>query len=109
VRQSLAALSRRTGRAAFCTLSDRGILVACGNIEPVLVPGAAVDGPIDIVGAGDAATSGMVTALLAGATEIEAATMGNLVASITVQQLGTTGTASPQQVTARHADLTLGR
>jgi hypothetical protein len=32
---------------------------------------------------------------------LEAATVGNLVASITVQQLGTTGTATPEQVRAR--------
>jgi sugar/nucleoside kinase (ribokinase family) len=43
----------------------------------------------------------MVSALLAGATPVEAATIGNLVASITVQQLGTTGTASQAQVLGR--------
>jgi sugar/nucleoside kinase (ribokinase family) len=53
------------------------------------------------VGAGDSATAGIVSALLAGATRLEAAAVGNLVASITVQQLGTTGTASPAQVLAR--------
>ena len=35
---------------------------------------------------------------LGGADELEASFFGNLVASITVQQLGTTGTASPRQV-----------
>jgi sugar/nucleoside kinase (ribokinase family) len=57
--------------------------------------------PIDIVGAGDAATSGIVTSLLCGASEYEAAQVGNIVASITIQQLGTTGTATPDQVLAR--------
>jgi sugar/nucleoside kinase (ribokinase family) len=56
---------------------------------------------VDIVGAGDSATSGIVLSLLAGATEVEAAAVGNLVASITVQQLGTTGTATPDQVVER--------
>ena len=73
--------------------------------EPALVVGMPVSGPIDIVGAGDAATSGLVTALLAGASELEAAELGNLVASITIQQLGTTGTASPQQVRERWNEL----
>ncbi len=50
---------------------------------------------------GDSATSGIVASLLAGASPVEAATIGNLVASITVQQLGTTGTASPEQVIER--------
>jgi sugar/nucleoside kinase (ribokinase family) len=67
----------------------------------VHVPGYPVSGPVDIVGAGDSATAGIVSALLAGASAIEAAAMGNLVASITVQQLGVTGTASPEQVLAR--------
>jgi len=71
------------------------------NTEPSLVAACPVSGPIDIVGAGDAATSGIVAALLAGATDFEAAALGNLVASITIQQLGTTGTATPQQVRER--------
>ena len=96
-----AALCRKTGRPTFCTLGDRGILVARPGDEPTLVPGVRVTGPVDIVGAGDAATSGMVVSLLAGADELEAATVGNLVASITVQQLGTTGTATPEQVRAQ--------
>lgn len=69
------------------------------------MPGYSVTGPIDIVGAGDAATSGIVSALLAGANELEAAALGNLVASITVQQIGTTGTASPEQVRDRWRDV----
>lgn len=96
-----ASLARKTGRPSFCTLGDRGILVARPGEEPTLVPGVPIAGPIDIVGAGDAATSGIVASLLAGASELEAATVGNLVASITVQQLGTTGTATPEQVRAR--------
>ena len=65
------------------------------------MPGYPVSGPVDIVGAGDSASSGILLSLLAGATDMEAAAVGNLVASITVQQLGTTGTASPQQVIER--------
>jgi bifunctional ADP-heptose synthase (sugar kinase/adenylyltransferase) len=98
---ALAQLSRRTGRAAYCTVGERGILVARPEAPPHLAPGIPIAGPLDIVGAGDAATSGIVTALLAGANEIEAAELGNLVASITIQQLGTTGTATPEQVRRR--------
>jgi bifunctional ADP-heptose synthase (sugar kinase/adenylyltransferase) len=106
VRSSLQSLSSKTGRPAFCTAGERGILVARPDHEPTLVPGYPVTGPIDIVGAGDSATSGIVCALLSGATEFEAAALGNLVASITVQQLGTTGTATPQQVLSRFAEVT---
>jgi bifunctional ADP-heptose synthase (sugar kinase/adenylyltransferase) len=94
-------LAGKTNRPAFCTLGEQGILVARPDQLPTLIPGCAVSGPIDIVGAGDAATSGIVSALLAGCSELEAAAVGNLVASITIQQLGTTGTANPQQVLAR--------
>lgn len=104
VQRALASLSDKTQRAAYCTMGEQGILVARPQQKPVLVPGYSVTGPIDIVGAGDAATSGIVTALLAGADELEAAAVGNLVASITIQQLGTTGKATPEQVRQRWAE-----
>jgi len=66
-----------------------------------LVSTVRVDGPTDPTGAGDSATAGAVLALAAGAAAPEAALLGNLVASITVQQLATTGTASPGQVAQR--------
>lgn len=94
-------LSERTGRPLFCTMSEEGILVVRPGEQPVRVPSFPVTGPIDIVGAGDSATAGIVASLLCGATPVEAATVGNLVASITIQHLGTTGTASPSQVVAR--------
>jgi rfaE bifunctional protein kinase chain/domain len=95
------ARAKQNRGTVVCTLGDRGMLVADRSTEPIHVPGYPVAGPIDVVGAGDSATSGIVAALLAGGTLVEAAAMGNLVASITVQQIGTTGTASPDQVRAR--------
>jgi len=99
--RALASLSGKTKRAAYCTMGEQGILVACPNQQPTLVPSYPVTGPIDIVGAGDAATSGIIAGLLSGADELEAAALGNLVASITIQQLGTTGKATPEQVRER--------
>jgi bifunctional ADP-heptose synthase (sugar kinase/adenylyltransferase) len=90
----------QNGRPAFVTLGEKGILVAEGS-GVTHVPGIRVTGEIDIVGAGDSATAGIVSALSAGATPVEAALVGNLVASITIQQIGTTGTAAPEQVGAR--------
>jgi sugar/nucleoside kinase (ribokinase family) len=101
VRAAARSLVERTGRPVFCTMGEQGILVAEPGAAPRLVAGCPVEGPVDIVGAGDSATSGIVTSLACGATAREAAAVGNLVASITVQQLGTTGTASPEQVLAR--------
>jgi rfaE bifunctional protein kinase chain/domain len=93
--------ARLTGCPLYCTVGERGIVVARPGGEAELARGYAVAGPVDTVGAGDSATAGIVSALLAGAEPLEAAAFGNLVASITVQQLGTTGTASPAQILDR--------
>src|SRR5207237_75202 len=85
VRDSLTQLSSRTRKPAYCTMGEQGILVARPDQPATLVPATPVSGPIDIVGAGDSATSGIVTALLSGVNELEAAEFGNLIASITIQ------------------------
>lgn len=95
-------LCRQTGRVVYCTLGGDGILLA----EPesgmdVRVPAFPVFPPIDPVGAGDSTSAGIVCALSAGTTPVQAAAFGNLVASVTVQQFGTTGTASPDQLRSR--------
>lgn len=96
-------LARRNRGIVFVTAGVDGIVVS----EPeraTHVPGIQVPPPVDIVGAGDSTTAGIVCALCAGASGPEAAVIGNCVASITVQQLGTTGTASPEQVARRFAE-----
>lgn len=93
-------LSGRTKRAVFATVGSEGILYVDEAGEQH-VPGIAVTGPIDIVGAGDSTMAGIVSALCAGATPPQAARVGCLVASITIQQLGVTGTATPEQVLTR--------
>lgn len=86
-------LSRRSGQTAFVTLGPKGILVADrGSVHHI--PAPVVRGPIDIVGAGDSVTAGIVATLCAGATRTEAAFAGNLCASVTIRKLGTTGTVS---------------
>jgi sugar/nucleoside kinase (ribokinase family) len=67
-----------------------------------------VSGQTDIVGAGDSTSAGIACAVMAGATYEQAAAFGNLVASITVQQIGVTGTATPQQVRERWRQVTVG-
>lgn len=102
--QAMMRLAGKTGRPVFCTLGEQGMLIADGG-QCSLVPGIPVTGPIDVVGAGDSATSGIVSALLCGASPVEAAAFGNLIASITIQQLGTTGTASPDQIRQRWREM----
>jgi sugar/nucleoside kinase (ribokinase family) len=64
-----------------------------------------VAGPVDVCGAGDSCSAGIAAAVLAGASHPEAAAFGNLVASVTVQQTGATGTATPRQVRERWAEV----
>jgi sugar/nucleoside kinase (ribokinase family) len=101
-------LARRTGDGIYCTCGERGILYASPGGGLFEVPGYPVIGPIDPVGAGDSTSAGIVAAHSAGASPPQAAAFGNLVASITVQQLGTTGTATPAQVRARWRDVERG-
>ncbi len=82
------------------TCGAEGMLVS--DPQWTVVPGVPVRGEIDPTGAGDSATAGAVLALCAGAQLPEAALVGNLVASLTVQQIGTTGVAHPEQLPAAH-------
>src|SRR3954468_6620952 len=103
-----AAFARETGRHVFQTLGEKGIELFTPTGEQVHVPAYPVAGPTDIVGAGDSTSAGIACAVMAGANFEEAAAFGNLVASITVQQIGVTGTATPQQVRDRWAVVKAG-
>ncbi len=94
-------LRREIGAPICTTCSSAGMLVS--DPELTWVPAVRVEGPIDPTGAGDSATAGAVLALAAGATLPEAALVGNLVASITIQQLATTGVARPEELLPRLA------
>lgn len=101
-------LSGRAGRPVFLTMSNLGMVI-CTKGEAQHVPGFPVtDRPIDPVGAGDSTTAALVSCLAAHATPREAAIVANLVGSITVQQIGTTGTASPPQIRRRWKEVTDG-
>jgi rfaE bifunctional protein kinase chain/domain len=103
-------LARQAGCWVFCTDAARGILLASprgdDSATSMRIPCYPVSGPIDIVGAGDSTSAGIVCAMAAGAGVEAAAAFGNLVASITVQQIGTTGTATPEQVRQRWREAT---
>jgi len=99
-RESGAELFHRNRKPVFLTIGAQGILLfteaGCEHI-----PAVPVSGEIDIVGAGDSVMAGIVSALCSGAEPGEAALLGNLVASITIQQIGTTGTATLAQMRER--------
>ena len=94
------------GRTVFVTAGEQGMTVysqkASGwTVDISELPAYPVSGPVDTCGAGDSCSAGITSAKVAGLTDEQAAAFGNLVASITVQQIGTTGTASPAQVRQR--------
>jgi rfaE bifunctional protein kinase chain/domain len=98
-----AALEQRNGKPVFLTVGADGVIVFDRDGR-THVPAIRVEGPIDIVGAGDSTMAGIAAALCCGATHAEAALLGALVASITIQQIGTTGTATRAQVLDRYRE-----
>ncbi|MCX7015266.1 MAG: PfkB family carbohydrate kinase [Candidatus Sumerlaeota bacterium] len=94
------ALMERTGRPLFITAGAEGIYAATAE-GCVRVPAFRPRGPIDIVGAGDSVDAAVCAALCAGATHKEAALLGCLVSSLTIEQIGVTGTASFDAVRKR--------
>ena len=101
-------LARRTGRMVFITRGAQGQLLfdpMAPEENAICVPTVAVEGEIDICGAGDATSAALVSSLCAGATPQEAAMIGNLAASVTIRKIGQTGTASPDEVLAAWGNL----
>lgn len=96
-------LGEKTGSTFFVTRGSRGMMV-CERGEIYPVAAVPVAGPVDIVGAGDAASAGIVLGLTLGLTLRQAAVLGCCVSSVTIQQLGVTGTATVPQVTGRLKD-----
>lgn len=97
-------MSLKNDRPVFVTMGSKGQMVFEGK-KVTEIPAVPVEEPFDICGAGDAATAGIISALCCGADYCDAALFGNTVASITIQQLGTTGTASPEQVLNRFKEI----
>ena len=103
------------GRDSFCAIARvehkymlLGGVIGEGRICPVnrrleqLGPAQAAPRVMDVCGCGDVCTSGMVSALCAGATWQEAAELGNLCASVTIRKIGQTGTSSQEEVLTQY-------
>ncbi len=93
-------IAGRQGRALYVTLGAQGLMV-CEPDRATHVPGFPVDGETDIVGAGDVALAGIAAALATGADSVTAGLLGVLASSITVQQVRTTGVATPAEILRR--------
>lgn len=99
----MADLRKKTGRPVIITCNRHGVAVE-ENGEQHVVPAVRHDCPIDICGAGDACSAGLVTALCAGGSYEEAAFVGNLSSGVTVRQIGRTGTASQEKMLALYEE-----
>ncbi len=97
--QMITELRRQNDAPVVVTCGDQGMIVT--DPELTWIPAVRLEGPVDPTGAGDSVTAGAVLALAVGATLPEAALVGTLVASITAQQLATTGTASRTDLPAQ--------
>jgi len=95
-------LAARAGKPVYITVGEEGVLlVESPQAKGVHIPGFPVPPPVDICGAGDTTIAAMAAALCAGATLEEAGLLGCLAASITVQKIGITGTANPDELIRR--------
>ena len=92
--------SQELGRHVFVTLSDNGALAAAEG-KVTRIPGIPAAPPIDVTGAGDAVLAHIAMALAAGATPAEAAALGNLAGAVVVKKIGTTGTATVEELIAK--------
>ena len=90
-------LAAATGQPVFVTLAEEGIVAASGGttVRRAALP---LRGEIDIVGAGDAVTANLACAMASGQSLEMAVELANAAASVVIHQLGTTGTASLEQI-----------
>lgn len=79
------------GKPVYITLGKNGSTVYDGVDHKI--PAFPVQGKVDIVGAGDACSAGIVFALTKGADYEQAALVGNAASSIVIKKIGETGVA----------------
>ena len=105
-KQCAVALAARTESIVYITLGENGILVYA-NDAFTHIPGISIEDETDPVGAGDSVSAGLVATLCSLGVDaaVDAAYIGNLVASITVTKIGTTGIASPAEILERYRSL----
>ena len=93
-------LAANNARAVVVTVGAEGAFVLERGTM-TRIPAFPVEGLLDIVGAGDATNAGTMLGLTLGLSLPEAVLLGGCVSSITIQQIGVTGTATIEQVKQR--------
>ena len=90
-------LQMRNGCPVIVTLGALGALW-CEDGSCQLAPTVQAKPPVDIVGAGDTFLSAFCCAYAACKDGAKAAAFANLASAVTVKKIGTTGTASPEEI-----------
>lgn len=95
--KSVKRLEEITGRPSIVTCGDRGCFV-CEDGEVAHVPAFIRDGDIDFCGAGDTFLSAFASFTAAGFKMKDAARFANAASCVTVHKVGTTGTATREEI-----------
>lgn len=90
-------IQKKTGREFYITRGSQGIVAFDSNGYSI-IPAFEVTGETDIVGAGDATNASLVLGRVLGLSPEDASILACAVSSITIQQIGTTGIAKPEEV-----------
>jgi len=92
-------------RCVVVTRGARGAVVVENGAESV-VPGFPVMEPLDVSGAGDSFSAAAALALAITGSAMEAARLGNLVASIAIQKRGAAVVSREEVLAAANASVT---
>lgn len=90
-------LEQTAARKVLITLGENGSLCR-DRTGSTHIPAFPVEGPIDIVGAGDAFLAAFSLAFAVTENEVCSAEFASLVSSIVIKKIGTTGSASPDEL-----------
>lgn len=96
-------LQKKNHRPVIVTLGEIGSLW-CDETGAYLAPTIKAKPPVDIVGAGDTFMSAFACAYATGAIGKDAVAFANLASGVTVKKIGTTGTASPDEIIAKYSE-----
>lgn len=98
------ALQKKNNRPVIVTLGALGALW-CEDEECVLAPAIPAKEPVDIVGAGDTFLSAFCCAYASCKDGAKAAAFANLASAVTVKKIGTTGTATPEEILSKWEEI----
>lgn len=98
-------LARKNFSKVCLTLGDKGCIYYEENSGANYIPACEVNESIDVCGAGDTFLSAFSCALAAGVPGPEAAAFAGIASDVTIRKIGTTGTASSEEIKNNHKQM----